>query len=52
MYVQGRLCCIVSVHVCAFQKDLTICRGKELCSSAEFKTEQVNVSIVKTGHCN
>ena len=37
---------MVSVHVYAFDTDLTICRGKELCSSAEFKTEQVNVSMV------
>ena len=37
---------MVSVHVYGFQKDLTICRGKELCSSAEFKTEQVSVSMV------
>ena len=37
---------MLPVHAYAFDKDLPICRGKELCSSAEFKTEQVNVSTV------
>ena len=37
---------MVSVHVYAFDTDLTICRGNNLCSSAEFKIEQVNISMV------